>query len=100
MGQIVTRLTTGGILKTDINPDYQTYACNDGTYAIEGNSEYQPSDYDEVEETSDRLSVKRSTRPEVSYFYNYMMPSNKSSIHSHKQGGAAVSVWSSSASPW
>ena len=64
MGQIIPRLT-GGIEKTDINPDYQTYG-NGGNYAIDGNGEYQPSDYDEVEETSDRISSgKHFTRPEV-----------------------------------
>ena len=54
MGQLVTRLT-GGIEKTDVNPNYQTYGDGD-TYAIDGNGYYQPSDYDDMEETSDRSS--------------------------------------------
>ena len=51
MGQIITRFE-GGIEKTDINPDYQTYGDGDA-YAIDGNDEYQASDYDEVEERND-----------------------------------------------
>ena len=57
MGQLITR-PSGGIEKTDINPDYQAYGDGD-TYAIDGNGEYQPSDYDEVEEASDHLSTGR-----------------------------------------
>ena len=55
MGQLVTRVE-----KTDINLDYQTYGDGDA-YAIDGNSEYQPSDYDDMEETSDRMKTRRFT---------------------------------------
>ena len=61
MGQIITRLT-GGIQKTDINLDYQTYGEGD-TYAIDGNDAYQPSDYDEVEERDEGRSTRRFTPP-------------------------------------
>ena len=63
MGQSVTTLT-GGIEKTDINSDYQTYGTG-GSYAIDGNSEYQPSDYDEVEERDDVRGTRRFTPPKV-----------------------------------
>ena len=63
MGQLVTRLT-GGIEKTDINPDYETYGDGDA-YAIDGNGYYQPSDYDDMEETSDRMSRRRYSRNKV-----------------------------------
>ena len=63
MGQLVTRLT-GGIEKTDVNPNYQTYGDGD-TYAIDGNGYYQPSDYDDMEETSDRMNTGCSSRIKV-----------------------------------
>ena len=55
MGQHVTKVT-GGIEKTDINLDYETYGDGD-TYAIDGNCEYQPSNLNEVEEAYDRMST-------------------------------------------
>ena len=55
MGQHVTKVT-GGIEKTDINLDYETYGDGD-TYAIDGNCEYQSSDLNEVEEAYDRMST-------------------------------------------
>ena len=66
MGQLIARFT-GGIEKADINLEYETYGVEgERDYAIDGNGEYQPSDYDEVEETSDRISSgKHFTRPEV-----------------------------------
>ena len=63
MGQLVTRLT-GGIEKRDVNPNYETYGDGDA-YAIDGNGYYQPSDYDDMEETSDRMSSGRSSRIKV-----------------------------------
>ena len=63
MGQIITRLT-GGIEKRDINLDYQTYGDGDA-YAIDGNAEYQPSDYDEVDERNDGMRTARLTPPKV-----------------------------------
>ena len=70
MGQLITRFT-GGIEKQDINLDYETYAREgDADYAMDHNGEYQPlgakiwfneenihlgeyepSDYDYMEET-------------------------------------------------
>ena len=63
MGQIITWLT-GGIEKRDINLDYQTYGDGDA-YAIDANDEYQPSDYDEVEERDDVRGTRRFTPPKV-----------------------------------
>ena len=63
MGQIITWLT-GGIEKRDINLDYQTYGDGDA-YAIDANGEYQPSDYDEVEERDDVRGTRRFTPPRV-----------------------------------
>ena len=63
MGQIITRLT-GGIEKRDINLDYQTYGDGDA-YAIDANGEYQPSEYDEVEERDDVRGTHRFTPPKV-----------------------------------
>ena len=63
MGQLVTRLT-GGIEKRDVNPNYETYGDGDA-YAIDGNGYYQPSDYDDMEETSDRMRSRRSSRIKV-----------------------------------
>ena len=63
MGQIITWLT-GGIEKRDINLDYQTYGDGD-VYAIDANGEYQPSEYDEVEERDDVRGTQRFTPPKV-----------------------------------
>ena len=63
MGQLVTRLT-GGIEKRDVNPNYETYGDGDA-YAIDGNGYYQPSDYDDMEETSDRMRSRRFLRIKV-----------------------------------
>ena len=63
MGQIITWLT-GGIEKRDINLDYQTYGDGDA-YAIDGNAEYQPSEYDEVDERDDGMRNPRLTPPKV-----------------------------------
>ena len=60
MGQLVTK-ATGGIEKTDINPDYETYGNGD-TYAIDGNSEYQSLEF---EETYDGMRTGSFTRPKV-----------------------------------
>ena len=82
MGQLITRLT-GGIEKRDVNLDYETYAREgDADYAVDRNGgyltselflpwynkeyipqgEYQPSDYDDMEETSgdNRIPTKVS----------------------------------------
>ena len=64
MGQLFAR-PTGGIEKTDINLDYQTYAVEgERDYAIDGNDEYD-SHYDDMEGTSDCPSTQRITRPKV-----------------------------------
>ena len=63
MGQLITRLT-GGIEKRDINLDYQTYGDGDA-YATDANGEYQPSDYDEVEERDDVKGTRRFTPAKV-----------------------------------
>ena len=50
MGQLVTR-PTGRDVKTNINPDYQTYGDeNDVDYVEDFNGEYQASNYDEMDE--------------------------------------------------
>ena len=66
MGQLVTRPTGRGV-KTDTNPNYQTYGNdNDVDYIQDFNGQYQPSDYDEMyEETSIRRSTLPSTGPKV-----------------------------------
>ena len=61
MGQLVTRVTGGGIEKGDINLDYETYGDGD-MYAIDDNCEYQPS---ELEETYGRMSTGSFTSPKV-----------------------------------
>ena len=64
MGQLIAR-PTGGIEKTDINLDYQTYGIEgERDYAIDGNSEYD-CHYDDMEGTSDRPSTQRITRLKV-----------------------------------
>ena len=56
MGQHNTRHKSE---KSDINPDYQTYARNgEVDYAVDSNGEYQPSDYDEMYDTSRDNSCK------------------------------------------
>ena len=41
------------IIKEDLNPEYQTYGKEgDVDYALDLNNDYQPSDYDEMYETS------------------------------------------------
>ena len=66
MGQLVTRPTGRGV-KTDTNPNYQTYGnANDVDYIQDFNAQYQPSDYDEMyEETSIRRSTLPGTGPKV-----------------------------------
>ena len=60
MGQLATR-PTGGEVKTDANPDYQTNGDeNDVDFVQDFNCEYQPSDYDEMYETSDGKSMRRT----------------------------------------
>ena len=76
MGQLITRLT-GGIEKRDINLDYETYGREgEADYAMDHNGEYQPlgakiwyneeyihpgeyepSDYDYMEETGSNNSI-------------------------------------------
>ena len=64
MGQLIARLT-GGMEKTDINLDYQTYGMEgERDYAIDGNDEYD-SHYDDMEGTSDRPSTRRIARSKV-----------------------------------
>ena len=69
MGQLVTRPTGRGV-KTDTNPNYQTYGNdNDVDYIQDFNGQYQPSDYDEMyEETSSRGSTLPGTGPKVITF--------------------------------
>ena len=63
MGQLYT-LLTGGIMKKDINVYYDTYGFEgERDYAVDGNGEYQPSDYDEVYDTNDHMSIKRQRNP-------------------------------------
>ena len=64
MGQLVAR-PTGGIEKTDVNHDYQTYAVEgERDYAIDGNGEYE-GHYDDMDGGGDRPSTRRITRPKV-----------------------------------
>ena len=64
MGQLIARFT-GGIEKTDINLDYQTYGVEgERDYAIDANGEYD-YDYDTMEGGGDRPSTQRITRPKV-----------------------------------
>ena len=64
MGQRIAR-PTGGIEKTDINYDYQTYGIeSEYDYAIDGNDEYD-CHYDDVEGTSDRPSTQSITQSKV-----------------------------------
>ena len=64
MGQLIAR-PTGGIEKTDINYDYETYGVEgESDYAIDGNSEYG-GHYEDMEGTSDRPSTQRITQPKV-----------------------------------
>ena len=63
MGQLITR-STGRVEKKDTNPDYQTYGDGDA-YATDANGEYQPSDYDEVEEREGVRGTRRFTPPKV-----------------------------------
>ena len=47
-------------MKKDINVYYDTYGFEgERDYAIDGNGEYQPSDYDEMYDTNDHISIKR-----------------------------------------
>ena len=64
MGQLATR-PTGGEVKTDANPDYQTNGDeNDVDFVQDFNCEYQPSDYDEMyDETSSRRGTSQVPRP-------------------------------------
>lgn len=65
MGQLIAR-PTGGIEKTDVNLEYQTYGIKDERdYAIDANGEYQPSDYDDMEQRNDNPRAQRTTRPKV-----------------------------------
>ena len=96
MGQLITRFT-GGIEKTDINLDYQTYGIEgESDYAIDGNGEYD-YDYDDMEEKSNRPSAQRITRKKVICWYTIDYPLK----HSQKQRSeeSAVSVWSFSLLP-
>ena len=63
MGQIIAWLT-GGLMKHDVNVNYQTYGEGD-VYAIDNNGEYQPSDYDDMEERNDGVRTRRFTPPKV-----------------------------------
>ena len=51
-------------MKKDINVYYDTYGFEgERDYAIDGNGEYQPSDYDEMYDTNDHISIKRQRNP-------------------------------------
>ena len=53
MGQLITK-PKAKVVKEDINQDYQTYGKEgELDYAVDHNEQYQPSDYDEMEETSE-----------------------------------------------
>ena len=65
MGQLYTRLS-GGIMKKDINVDYDTYGFEgERDYAIDNNCEYQPSYYDEMYEVDNHMSTRETRRPQV-----------------------------------
>ena len=65
MGQLYARLS-GGIMKKDMNVDYDTYGFEgDRDYAIDNNGEYQPSDYDEMYEVDNHMSTRGTRRPQV-----------------------------------
>ena len=50
MGQLISWLT-GGLEKKDVNLNYETYGREgEADYAVDYNGEYQPSDYDYMEE--------------------------------------------------
>ena len=64
MGQLVARFT-GGIEKTDVNVDNQTYAVEgEHDYATDGNGEYD-GHHDDMDGGGDRPSTRRITRPKV-----------------------------------
>ena len=64
MGQLITR-PTGGIEKTDINLDYQTYGIEgESDYAIDGNGEYD-YDYGDMEGKSTRPRAQPMTHTKV-----------------------------------
>ena len=63
-GQLITRLT-GGIEKTDINLDYETYGIEgERDYATDRNGEYD-YDYDNMEETNNSQDAQRTTQSKV-----------------------------------
>ena len=65
MGQLYARLS-GGIMKKDINVDYDTYGFEgERDYAIDNNCEYRPSDYDEMYEVDNHMSTRGTRRLEV-----------------------------------
>merc|ERR1711971_464878 len=52
MGHLFSKVSEK-VEKEDLNPNYQTYGREgDAVYAVDRNGEYQPSDYDYMEETS------------------------------------------------
>ena len=61
MGQLIARLTDR-LEKEEVNPNYQTYGREgEADYAVDYNGDYQPSDYDYIEEPHSG----NSTRSEV-----------------------------------
>ena len=69
MGQQMTRSTVR-IEKKDVNEDYGIELEGEHDYAVDGNAEYQPSDYDDLEETwtsNDRRSIRHFAPPKVTW---------------------------------
>ena len=68
MGQLISSLVirlTGGLSKTDVNLEYDTYGFEgDVDYSTDRNEEYQPSDYDEIyDDVMDGTRVRGITPP-------------------------------------
>ena len=58
MGQLIAR-HTDRLEKQEVNPNYQTYGREGDTdYAVDYNGEYQPSDYDCMEEPHGGNSIR------------------------------------------
>ena len=52
-------------MKKDINVYYDTYGFEgERDYAVDGNGEYQPSDYDKMCDTNDHISIKHHSESE------------------------------------
>ena len=66
--------STVRIEKKDVNEDYGIELEGEHDYAVDGNAEYQPSDYDDLEETwtsNDRRSIQRFASPKVTWISTF-----------------------------